>query len=90
MAVIFAIGLGLLAASTQAAWVGFVFGFPAVVWITSAGLAVTVRRLHDIDRSGWYALSLLAPPIGAVLLAALMAKDGGVEPNRFGSSPKYY
>lgn len=90
MTVISAIGLGLLAASTQAALVGFVVGFPAIVWITSAGLAVTVRRLHDLDRSGWYALSLVVPPLGAVLVAALIAKDGGAEPNRFGPSPKYY
>ena len=31
-------------------------------------LAVTVRRLHDLDRSGWY----IAIPVGAVLVAALL------------------
>ena len=45
-------------------------------------IAVTTRRLHDTDRSGWYQLIGLIPLIGLILLYFLSQK--GKEPNRFG------
>ena len=51
------------------------------------GLAVTVRRLHDTDRSGWWLLILLAPLVGALVLLEFMATPGGEMANRFGASP---
>src|SRR5262245_47108562 len=32
------------------------------------GLAVSVRRLHDTDRTGWWLLLLFIPLIGAIIL----------------------
>ena len=52
------------------------------------GLAVTVRRLHDTDRSGWWLLILLAPLVGALVFLVFMATPGGEMTNRFGASPK--
>ena len=52
------------------------------------GLAVTVRRLHDTDRSGWWVLIGLVPVIGSIVLLVFMAIDGTPGPNRFGSNPK--
>ena len=51
------------------------------------GLAVTVRRLHDIDRSGWWTLIFLLPVIGAVMLVVWLASRGTAGPNRFGMDP---
>jgi uncharacterized membrane protein YhaH (DUF805 family) len=51
-------------------------------------IAVVVRRLHDTDRSGWWALISLVPMIGVFLLAALLATSGTPGTNRFGPSPK--
>ena len=82
--------LGLSAASDSAGLVGLAVAFPVFCWYGVASIAVTVRRLHDIERSGWYALGFTFPPLGVVLLAILLAKDGGVEPNRYGVSPKYF
>ena len=82
--------LGLAAASDSAGLFGLAVAFPVVFWYSVASIAVTVRRLHDIERSGWYTLGFAFPPVGVVLLAVLLAKDGGVEPNRFGVSPKYF
>ena len=50
------------------------------------GLAVGIRRLHDIGRSGWWILIALVPFIGAIVLLvfALQPSDG---PNRFGERP---
>ncbi len=52
------------------------------------GLAVTVRRLHDTDHSGWWFLILFVPIVGAVVFLVFMATSGGEMSNRFGASPK--
>ena len=51
-------------------------------------LAVAVRRLHDIGRSGWWLLIGLIPVIGTIILLALFILDGMPGDNRFGSNPK--
>jgi uncharacterized membrane protein YhaH (DUF805 family) len=52
------------------------------------GLAVTIRRLHDTDRSGWNILWGLVPLIGAFMLLYFYIGDGTPGPNRFGPDPK--
>lgn len=52
------------------------------------GLAVGVRRLHDINKSGWYILIALIPLIGAIWLLILLAKEGDVGENQYGPNPK--
>jgi uncharacterized membrane protein YhaH (DUF805 family) len=50
-------------------------------------LAVLIRRLHDIDRTGWWALLLLIPLVGAIVLIYWACLRGTVGTNRFGSDP---
>jgi uncharacterized membrane protein YhaH (DUF805 family) len=52
------------------------------------GLAVTVRRLHDTDRSGWTILFGLIPIVGPILLLVYYCTEGTRGPNRFGPDPK--
>ncbi|SHE88002.1 Uncharacterized membrane protein YhaH, DUF805 family [Kaistia soli DSM 19436] len=47
-------------------------------------LAVTVRRLHDTDRSGWWIFLTLIPLIGALVLLYWYLKPGTPGTNRFG------
>lgn len=51
-------------------------------------LAVTVRRLHDTDRSGWWMLIGLIPLVGSIWLLVLLVLDGDSDSNRFGADPK--
>lgn len=51
-------------------------------------LAVCVRRLHDIGKSGWNMLFMLIPLVGAVLLIIWFCKDGDNGVNEYGSDPK--
>lgn len=51
-------------------------------------LAVGARRLHDIDRSGWWLLIGLIPVIGVIVLIVFFVQDGTVGPNRHGPDPK--
>ncbi len=59
------------------------------------GIAVTIRRLHDRDMSGWWYLGMLVvsiiPLVGTLASLAflvLMLLPGTDGPNRFGSDPK--
>lgn len=49
---------------------------------------VTVRRLHDLDISGWGVLIGLVPIFNIILLFYLAFVDGTPGPNRFGPDPK--
>ena len=51
-------------------------------------VAVTVRRLHDIDRSGWWYLIGFIPLLGGIVLLVFSLRDGTPGSNRFGESPK--
>jgi len=51
-------------------------------------LAVSVRRLHDTGRSGWFLLVGLLPFVGGIILILLMALDGEPNENRYGPDPK--
>jgi uncharacterized membrane protein YhaH (DUF805 family) len=52
-------------------------------------LAVSVRRLHDTNRSGWFYLINFVPLIGSIMLLVVLSEDSGRGPNRYGPSPKY-
>jgi uncharacterized membrane protein YhaH (DUF805 family) len=51
-------------------------------------LAVTVRRLHDIDRSGWWILINLFPLIGSLVLLVFAVSEGTPGNNQYGPNPK--
>ena len=51
-------------------------------------LAVTVRRLHDTNRSGWYTLVALVPLVGFFVLLFFMSRDSDPGTNQYGSNPK--
>ena len=52
------------------------------------GLAVSVRRLHDTNRSGWWILIALIPLIGFIVLIVFYVQDSEPTENRFGPPPK--
>jgi uncharacterized membrane protein YhaH (DUF805 family) len=51
-------------------------------------LAVSVRRLHDQDRSGWLLLLVFVPVLGWFALLVFMCLEGTRGANRFGPDPK--
>lgn len=50
--------------------------------------AVSVRRLHDVDKSGWMLLISLIPLVGSIWLLVLNVSEGDSGRNRFGRDPK--
>lgn len=51
-------------------------------------IAVTVRRLHDTDRSGWWFFIQLIPVVGSIVMLVFTCLEGTRGPNRFGPDPK--
>ena len=57
---------------------------PLALFLMIAGLSLSVRRLHDIDRSGWWNL-IIFTIIGIVALLYWACKKGDEGENRFGA-----
>jgi uncharacterized membrane protein YhaH (DUF805 family) len=55
--------------------------------LTLPYIAVTIRRLHDTNKSGWYYFVVLIPLAGFIILLYFCALKGTVGPNRFGPDP---
>lgn len=51
-------------------------------------LAILVRRLHDINKSGWCALLFLIPIVNLVLIFVWLCKAGNTGANQYGEDPK--
>jgi uncharacterized membrane protein YhaH (DUF805 family) len=50
-------------------------------------IAVSVRRLHDTTRSGWWILLGLIPVVGTIILIIFYVQDSHPD-NKYGPSPK--
>lgn len=57
--------------------------FSVMVFLPS--LAIGVRRLHDIGKSGWWFLLSFIPFIGVIILIVFLAKKGNPQANAYGS-----
>ena len=51
-------------------------------------IGVSIRRLHDTDRSGWWIFIGLIPLIGAIILLVFFVTDSQPGTNQYGPSPK--
>lgn len=76
--------LGLTIAGSKIGVLGSVFSL--AIFIPS--LAVSIRRLHDIGKSGWYYLLYFVPLIGGILLFIWSCTEGEEGPNKWGEDPK--
>ncbi|MET7754327.1 DUF805 domain-containing protein [Streptomyces sp. NPDC005389] len=51
-------------------------------------LGVTIRRLHDTGRSGWWVLIGIVPIVGFIVLIVFTATEGEQHQNAHGPNPK--
>ncbi|MCC6192867.1 MAG: DUF805 domain-containing protein, partial [Burkholderiales bacterium] len=63
---------------------GGIYGLAVLI----PGIAVTVRRLHDTGRSGWWILIVLVPLVGWIILLIFMVLDSHPGDNQYGPNPK--
>lgn len=51
------------------------------------GIAVSVRRLHDTNRSGWWLLLCFVPFVGSIVILVFMCLEGTKGANKYGDEP---
>jgi uncharacterized membrane protein YhaH (DUF805 family) len=79
--------LALIAGYIVDAVLGTAFVYLIVVAaLLLPNLAVTVRRLHDTGRTGWWILISLIPLVGSIVLLVFMLL-GSEGPNKWGQAP---
>ena len=70
----------------QALGIQLVTGLFGLVTIIP-NIAIAIRRLHDLDRTGWWILLGFIPLIGWIILLIWYVTKGTDGPNRFGPDP---
>ncbi len=70
--------------SARVGLIGGIFALAALI----PTLAVSVRRLHDTGKSGWYLLLGLIPLLGAIVLLVFMAQPTVAGSNAYGPDPR--
>ena len=70
--------------SIHLGYINIIYGLATFI----PGLAVLVRRLHDVGKSGWFIFICLIPLVGAIWLLVLLFTDSKVGVNQYGPNPK--
>ena len=78
---------GVFGTFSEEAGIGLLSGI-YVLAIFIPSIAVTVRRLHDTDRSGWWILLSFLPLIGGLVLLVFEVLDSTPGANKYGPNPK--
>ena len=69
-------------------WLRFIFILFVLIWILAL-FSVSVRRLHDVNRTGlWVTLYLFVGPLAFLVISYFCSKAGTVGPSRYGPDPK--
>ena len=82
--VIVSLAVGLVAGLLRVPTLGSIYSLAVLL----PGLAVTARRLHDTNRSGWMQLISLIPIVGWIIVLVFLCQDSTPGDNRFGPNPK--
>jgi len=80
----FTVGEGTYAVSMGYGWIYVLF----MIALLIPTIAVMVRRLHDVGKSGWWWLINFIPLVGAIWFLVLMCTDSSPGDNKYGPSPK--
>lgn len=77
---------GFLGTYSYTADVGLLSGI-LILGLLIPSLAVSVRRLHDTNKSGWWLLIGLIPLIGGIVLLVFTCQKSDPQPNQYGTEP---
>ena len=83
----FGVSLILSFISPSLGMLGAIIHLIFALGIIVPSLAVAVRRLHDIGKSGWWIFISLVPLIGGIWFIVLMASNSQDGPNEYGPHP---
>lgn len=80
------IAIGLTVVESMLGFAGILSGIFGLGLLVPS-IAVTIRRLHDTDRSGWWILIGFVPLVGGIVLLVFMCLVGSSGSNQYGSDP---
>ena len=63
------------------------FALLALLPIVIPGIAVEIRRFHDLGKSGWFILLGLIPFVGGLIIIYFMVQPSMAGPNQYGPNP---
>lgn len=81
------LALGLICAMFHLTKSSFYVLFAFLFVMTIPFICVTIRRLHDIGRSGWYYFFVLIPVIGTIILFIFLFTESDYGINKYGPNP---
>jgi uncharacterized membrane protein YhaH (DUF805 family) len=81
------VALVIISTSSPMPEVGVVIQILLGLGLFLPSLGVSIRRLHDTNRSGWLYLLGLIPLVGFIILIIFFVQKGTDGPNRFGDAP---
>ncbi len=81
------LGLAIGMVSAISETLGGLVNLVVTIGLLVPSLAVSIRRLHDTDRTGWWILLYLVPLIGTIVLIVFFVQRGTDGENRFGPDP---
>lgn len=64
-----------------------IFGIIVGLAVIAGSISLLVKRLHDLDKSGYFGFIALIPIVGFIFGLYLMFAKGTDGPNRFGEDP---
>jgi uncharacterized membrane protein YhaH (DUF805 family) len=84
IAMIVVVGIASLLLGRLGSLIIFVYYLGIII----PNIAVLVRRLHDVGKSGWFYFVAFIPLVGVIWLLVLLCTDGDYGPNEYGLNPK--
>jgi len=78
---------GMIGSFSSATGMGLLGGLYSLA-VLIPGIAVSIRRLHDTNHSGWWLLISLVPLVGFIILLVFMVQDSQPGENQYGPNPK--
>ena len=78
------VGIGIIGVVTDIEELTLLYGLVVLV----PGIAITARRLHDTNMSGWWQLIGLVPFIGLIVMIVFLVRAGDQTANQYGPDPK--
>jgi len=67
---------------------GSIIYFIGALGVLAPAVTLSIRRLHDIGKSGWWFLISLVPFVGSIILLVFMCLDSQPGENIYGPNPK--
>jgi uncharacterized membrane protein YhaH (DUF805 family) len=86
---LFAVVVSLVASQIDGAMGSRFVSIVVALALFLPGLGVSMRRLHDTGRSGWWLLIGLVPVVGVIVLIVFYVQDSQPTANVHGPSPKH-